>query len=281
MRGWLFSLFMLGCAASAIAEPLSQRVFTDEVIAAFQKSGEANCVRRLDDGGFTFGRTESDCDSQNVFTDRTYGEYLKFPDTKTDIIERLVRIALESFSPNNSEKPFPSDYLERLVLILRPADYGLEMAGDNDFFSRPFAGALKAYIALDSADRLMVAPRAGFPDSGFTDDVLFALAEANTRARVGKLDYQFLSGAWMVAADSGLAPSLLALPKACATDTESYFALLIDGFNYVTAYASDASAVTDISNIARAGIDAGGLPSEPLLLCQNGQWSVKAPDSLN
>ncbi len=177
MRAVVLWIFAAVFGSYAWAETISRSAFTDHVIAALKSEGLANCVRRLDEGGFSFGPDEADCDGLRIFTDNQYQAYLLDPENKSTYAGKLISVARDALAAAEEGVAYPSDYMESLVVIVRPEDYGSELGGDahKDMISRPLTGTYRIFLAFDSPDRLMATGRGGMPFIGMSDHELFSL----------------------------------------------------------------------------------------------------------
>lgn len=276
MRAVVFWVFAAVAGGFAWAETISRSEFTDDVIAALKSEGLANCVRRLDEGGFSFGPDEADCDSLRIFTDNQYQAYLGDPENKGTYAGKLISVARDALSAAEEGVAYPSDYMESLVVIVRPEDYGSELGGDahKDMISRPLAGTYRIFLAFDAPDRLMAIGRGGMPFIGMSDDELFELAAKNTRKRMGAVSRTPEMGITVVHSEGGLAPSLLALPETCAEEAPSYYALMLDGFTHAEVPEGEAEAVTQLARIGMYNLIWEKRGYDTLLHCSDGKWGV-------
>lgn len=274
MRAVVLWIFAAAFGSFAWAETISRGAFTDDVIAALKSEGLASCVRRLDEGGFSVGADETDCDSLRIFTDNQYRAYLLDPENKSTYIGKLIAVARDALAVAEEGLAYPSDYMESLVVIVRPEDYGSELGTDahKDLVSRPLAGTYRIFLAFDSPDRLMATGREGMPFIGMSDDELFELAAENTRNRMGAVSRTPEMGVIVVHAEGGLAPSLLALPETCAEEAQGYYALMLDGFTHAEVPEGETEAVTQLARIGMYNFIWQDSRYDTLLHCSGGNW---------
>lgn len=257
-------------------------MFTDDVIAALKSEGLANCVRRLDEGGFSFGTDEADCDGLRMFTENQYKAYLLDPENKSTYIDKLTTLARDALAAAEDGESYPSDYMESLIVIVRPENYGSELGIDapKNMISRPLAGTYRIFLAFDFPEKLMATGRGGMPFMGMSDDDLFELAAENTRNRMGAVNRSPEMGVTMVYSEGGLAPSLLALPETCAGETPGYYALMLDSFTHAEVPEGDPEAVTQLARIGMYNFIWEKSRYDTLLHCSGGKWGAADMQSL-
>lgn len=258
----------------AWAQPVSWGVFTDDVIAALKSEGLANCVRRLDEGGFSFGPDEDDCDGLRMFTENQYKAYLLDPENRCIYIDKLTNLARNVVASSADGKTYPADYMESLIVIVRPETYGSELGVDapTDMTSRPLAGSYRIFLAFDFPDKLMATGLKGIPFAGMSEDDLFELAAENTRKRMGAVSRTPDMGVTLVHSEGSLSPSLLALPETCTEETPGYYALMLDGFTYAEVPEGAPEAVTQLARIGMYNFIWEDSRYDTLLHCSGGEW---------
>jgi len=279
-NAFVFCLVACSLAESGLAEGgqtrLTQEQFTDEVIAALTAKDAVDCVRRTDEGSFTFGAGAEDCSERAMYTDNLYAAYLADADRKDELISRLVTVATNALEGGDQAADLPRDYHERLVVILRPSTYGTGILNGTPplkLVMRPFAGDMSTILALDSADTLMPMTKPMLDQAELSEDDLYALAFVNTSRRIGPIENERDGDLEYVYAPSGLATGVLALPSSCMADTQPYYALVLDRDTYVSA---PASAETGVSTLAAHVLklqSANTGFSQSLMYCRYGTWS--------
>lgn len=274
MRAWVIWIVAAAIGGFAYAQPVSWGMFTDEVIASLKSEGIATCVRRLDEGGFSFGPDETDCDVFRVFTENQYKAYLLDPENKSIYIDKLTTLAQDVVASSADEESYPPDYMESLIVIVRPETYGSELGVDapKDMTSRPLAGSYRIFLAFDFPDKLMVTGLKGIPFAGLSEDDLFELAAENTRKRMGAVSRTPDMGVTVVHSEGSLSPSLLALPETCTEETPGYYALMLDGFTYAEVPEGAPEAVTQLARIGMYNLIWEKRGYDTLLHCSGGAW---------
>ena len=281
-------LFIIACAPGISAsrasaqELLTLEQFTDEVISVLKATGAVECVNRLDEGGFHYGTTPDDCENFAMFTDNIYNVYRAEPERKDDLISRLVNASVETLLSDDDFGRLPDDYQERLVVVLRPVDYGAPVLDSPpiELVMRPVAGDMAAMLAVDSADALMPLVPDMVEESDKPEDELYAMAYENTRQRMGRVEREKDGELEYVYAATGLATGILALPKSCTAKTKPYYAVVLDRDTFVRA---SGGARAGVGALARFVLDHRGQNtsfSETLMYCHNGEWSAADPAAL-
>lgn len=278
----MFLVFLTACAPGTSDKQVSAQglltleQFTDEVIRELRATGEIECVNRIDGGGFHYGATSGDCETFTMFTDNTYNAYKAEPERKDALISRLVNVSVEALLSADGIGSLPDDYQDRLVVVLRPTDYGAPVPDSPPIglVMRPIAGDMAAMLAVDSADSLMPLLPDMVEESGKPEDELFALAYENTRQRMGRVEREKDGDLEYVYAATGLATGILALPKSCTAKTKPYYAVVLDRDTFVR---SSEVAKAGVGALARFVLDHRGQNtsfSETLMYCHNGEWSA-------
>jgi hypothetical protein len=146
-------------------------------------------------------------DGSSLYVGNAYERYLNDPEALETIVGQMARTSLAADAS-------PSVTRESLVVLIRPIDY-LTLSGLDKikFLTRPFAGDFIEIVAVDGEEtfRMTAADQVTplFPDEA----AAWARAEANTRAKMGRMDIDTLEpGVWTITNESSLALNFVNQP---------------------------------------------------------------------
>ena len=284
MRNFFLGSLLLCVGCDASAKVLTQKAFTDEVIANIQSAEQARCVRRQDDGSFTFGPNEGDCDSVQIFTDNTYATYLDTPDDKVAHIELLISTALKIHGQIAQEGVLEAGFRENLVAIVRPESYLAMQTPDGSasahLLSRPLAGDLHIILAHNEPELLRMAGDDLPTNAEMSESELFDIAFENSRKKMGEITAEVIDGVELRTAESSLISAELALPENCGAETSPYFAALIDRNVYMLAPADQPVRIRSFLGRYTFELGARSILSPTILHCEGGRWTAVEPSAL-
>lgn len=275
-RGLKYAAFAAAIAWSPLtrAQPVDDIVaFRDAVAAAIKAQAPTACVKVLNDITLNIGASTTDCNG-TLAVENQYADVMRGGD-RADAIARLARTAVATLSPEELsalDRP-------RIVVVLRPKDYGRGMPGGKplELVSRPFAGDLMAVLMFDSAESLRGMTPPDLEKVGLTADTAFALAAENLRRRVGRVDNENVDDFEVIAADSGLATGLLALPEACDAKTPDRFFFVFNKNGYASVPMRNRAVARRFLTMADNMSASGESMSQTAIACQAGRW-VAAKD---
>ena len=268
------ALALLLAGQGAATVPLGPAAFRDRVEAAVTAQTHWP-VAALDERRFT--ATRADGSELTVSIDEVYARYLRNPAAVDALIERFVPAALG---------PEGEATVDQLVVILRPADYlqrslPADVPRTDVLASRPMAGDLAWYLAVDAPRTIRLASPADLARWHLDEAAAWARAVANVKGRVGPLEQTRLGdedGADGLGAKSGLAPSVLADPAMCGPAAPEgaggQLVLLYARDLYLYALPADAA---HFWTRARAEIAAGRSLSHTVVTCRAGRWVTATP----
>jgi hypothetical protein len=276
------ALFFLAAAAPAIAADvdLSVTAFRDRMAVAM-RGATGNAVETVDDR--TLKTKKADGTELTVSIDNAYVEYQADHSRLDAIIAKYARIL--SASTDKLE-----DAASQLVVIVRPSDYikrslppGAKL--DSILPPRPMAGDLAFFLAVDSPEMIRTATRDDLSRWKLDEAAAWTQALANIHQHVGPLDMIRLGGEdgpGGIAADSGLAPSILAESAFCGpkaqNGTEGQVVLLYARDMFLYAAPTDHEQTDRFWKAAKAEIAARRSLSSTPLTCHDGHWvAAKAP----
>ena len=150
-------------------------------------------------------------DASSLYVGNAYERYLNDPGALETIVSQMARTALVA---NASISVTP----ESLVVLIRPTDYVTQPGLDKlKFLTRPFAGDFIEIVAVDGEETFQMTAADQitplFPDEASA----WARAEANTRAKMGRMDIGTLEpGVWTVSNESSLALNFVNQPDTWA-----------------------------------------------------------------
>ncbi len=264
----------LALASPAWAGAMSKVEFRMEVRDAIHKLSPKATIQMVGDDSLRVQPPGAKPDDgMSVFLGNAYERYLNDPEALETIVGQITRTALAA----DLSAPVDKD---RLVVLIRPVDYVTQPGFDKiKFLIRPFAGDFIKIVAIDDPETFRMGSADDVRPLFADDDALWAQAEANTRARMGKLEIDELEpGVWTVTNDTSLALNFAEQPDlwrvhgvAVTGDPVVVFLqrnllLLVDG--------------GDKDRVQRAATFASQLAGEPEIISttmftrHNGVWSV-------
>lgn len=273
------ALLVIAAAAPVTDAPLSALQFRDRMASAWQ---DRFGTKVTPVSPMSFDAKLPDGTAVRVNTDNAYSRYLAQPAELDAIIAVHLQGLVDSGNPG-------ADTLDQLVVIIRPTNYltaNVAPGADPSKFppTRPFAGDLSLFLAVDSPTAIRTAS---------TDDLarwhidLAAAWErglANIKPRVGTLQIMRMiddNGASGITAESGLAPSVLALPQMCAADApranEVQVVLIISRDAYLFGTPDDPDSMARFWRDAKVAIANKTAMSITPITCRNGAWVAVTP----
>jgi hypothetical protein len=280
MQMWLALLFFLVLGSPALAQDLlSPAQFRDAGIALIRAQDPSAQIELRDELGINVRRDPSNPQSEFFLNfDNGYRDYRNSPERMTEILDRLVRLALTP--------PDATPTRERMVSVVRSrnrvegyrAAYA-RMDPPSEIVARPLTGDLYEVIVYDSAEAVQFATRESLRDVGLTEDQAWHVARTNIPARMGvPVVSEFNEapqGMRWVAGGNGLAPSALLRADVCAGTPGDLF--LVPGSDgYWRADARDARALAFFSGFARHLISSGQSESSSVLTCRDDRLTLLA-----
>lgn len=282
MRLVAAALLFLAAAAPARADDgtLSPVAFRDRLATAMS-AATGNKSDPVDDR--TFRTRSGDGTEVTVSIDSAFAEYRADPSRLDAIIGKYARVL--SASTEKLKEP-----IDQLVLIVRPSDYltrSLPPGASRKTLvpPRPMAGDLSYFLAVDSPETIRTATTDDLKRWDIDEANAWTRALANIRVHVGALDVIQLideNGPRGIAADSGLAPSILAEPAFCGPaareGSEGQLILLYARDMFLFALPADREQTARFWTAAKEAIAGGHSLSSTPLTCHDGHWVVaKAP----
>lgn len=253
---------------SAWAQPLlSREQFRDRVVEEARRTYPTATVAPVGELAFSAKGLPTGVDL-NANLDNAYALYAADPETLADIVGRHVRALAVTDEAVGDER-------SRVVAIIRHRDLLAAFRGRDPVW-RPFVGDLVEIIAIDSAETIMIPPVNVLAGYGVTADEAWALAASNLRARLGPLRIGALeegSTVVVVAADSGLAPSILSDPAFCTAGEPDRFYFLLSREAFVSADSSLPGAEADFRRAVQE-LRRGQTASDTPFVCRGGEYVV-------
>lgn len=263
---------LVACGPPANAEAgMSAREFRELFVDRVQAALPGTRLKRVDDEvlEITLPGKAPDRTSLRI----AYIEYLRAPGDVEGVIGRVIA----TLSQDDSELAASVD---RLVVILRPpkptVDHG-DLDDVRDLITRPFAGDLVQILAIDSAASLRYAEREDLQKLKLSEDEAWARGLANLKTRMGLLDVAPMEGAEdliAVSGHSGLAPSALLLPGACAPGKNSLPILVLARHFFVHPVDGKAVTMGGFWRLAEFEATSPEAFSRKVIACRDGQWAT-------
>lgn len=226
----------------------------------------------------TFTTKSSDGTDLTVSIDNAYSDYINAPARLDDIIGVFVTTLDQARNTNES--------VDQLVVIVRPSDYlvrslppGASLAAFVG--SRPLAGDLSLYLAVDSPTALRTAIMDDLRRWKIDEAKAWSIGTSNLKARIGPLSVVHFGDAngptgW--GADSGLAPSMLADPDVCGPTAPEWLnrmiVLVLTRDTLLFALPDDKHQTTEFWAAAKAAIAAQSSLSSTPITCRGGHWAA-------
>lgn len=265
--------------AAAADPPLSPSAFRDR-LAASMTSTTGFPAKLVDDR--TFVTKDGEGTEITIFIDNAYQQYLSQPDQLDAVIKRFTAV----FTTKE-----PTAGLDQLTVIVRPSDYVTQSLGAGASLaaipaSRPLAGDLALFLAIDSPESIRTANLDDLKKWGVTEDQAWANAFGSIKARIGPLGFAQLEGepdSSALVADSGLAPSVLADPAFCGPEKSDglneAIVLLISRHTLLFGFPKEKASIASFWSVAKREISANTTVSSTPITCRNGRWEpVAIPD---
>jgi hypothetical protein len=282
MKTLLLALAMLVATAAAPVSdaPLSALQFRDATAAAWrdrygttpEPAGPTSFDAKLPDGK-----------AVRVYIDNAYQLYLQDPASLDAVIARHLQGLADSDETATAD-------LDQLVIIVRPTTYLTDSAAPGADLSkslptRPFAGDLSLFLAVDSPTTIRTASTDDLARWRIDTAAAWQRAYANIKPRVGPLQMFRLrddNGASGIGAESGLAPSVLALPQMCGPEAaegdNSQVVLVVSRDAFLFGVPGDADSMARFWREAKAAIAGDATLSLTPVTCKKGAWiSVPVP----
>lgn len=207
--GWLMAgLLALALAGPAWAGVMSKAEFRLELGDAVHKLSPKAKIETVDDDTLRVVLPGAKPDEGvSMFIENAYARYLNRPETLETIIGQMARSVLAT---RDLAKVTP----ENLVVLIRPTDYLAQPGFESiKFMTRPFADGFMQILMIDGAETFQMAAAdqiaALFPEEASA----WARAEANTRAKMGRMDIETLEpGVWTITNESSLALTFVNQP---------------------------------------------------------------------
>lgn len=211
-RTSVLAILAMLCLTAASPNLLSGPAFRDAYVDALRTAIPDVEVELRDDETFT---AKWDADKEiEVNTGNAYRRYREDPDELAAILARYVAVVTQLDEPGASDPG-------TLVILIRPADYveGAVRfvaakpgppAVDPTPLSRPLAGDLRAYVAVDSATAFSIPAAADLRDKLKLDDAaIWDRALANTTPQLLRPRPPGRKAVSIITTGKGLAASLL------------------------------------------------------------------------
>jgi hypothetical protein len=263
---------LLGCGrgtASAETE-MSPKAFREFVIAHGQHVLPDAQFRRIDDETVEVVRPGGA--STRLSLKVAYVEYLRAPEGPEVIADALIAALREG--------EVAAD-VTRLVAILRPAGHNVEVGSKGrGLITRPFVGDLLQVLAIDSEESISYATAEVLGTLGLTEDQAWAQARENLPERIGRLDIGAMEDAEefvAVNSESGLAPSSLLLPSACAQGASGRPLLVLARHFFIMPANAEPQTTQAFWNLARYEATNPDRFSGKVIVCSDGRWTVAEP----
>lgn len=266
---------LIGCsprAASAEGE-LSPRAFRELYITRVQAALPGTRFRRLDDE--TVEITLPGKEAGRASMRMAYVEYLRSPDQLDDVIDRAIA-TLRQDEAELDPKP------ERLVVILRTMDTDTQLGTSRPrkLITRPFAGDLVQFLAIDSPAAIQYADNETLQVLNMSEDAAWARALANLPSRIGRLEVapmEDLEQLTATSSESGLANSALLLPGACTPGANGKLTLMLARHFFVQPTTGDERTIAGFWRLARFELTNPEAYSRTAIACRDGRWAAVEP----
>lgn len=271
----LLSAIALFSATTAFAaeNPLSPSEFRDR-LALTMEAETGSPTHPVDD--WTFRAKDSDGEEITVNVDNAYNQYLAAPDELEAI---LVRYSAAMANINEAAGP------DQLVVIVRPADYVIRSLAETmvlqDFpASRPLAGDLALFLAIDSPDSIRTASLRDLRGWGLSEEQAWERSLASVKNRMGEIGFAQLEGeqnSTVLVAASGLAPSLLATDALCAPEKpnglDRAIVFLLSRDMLLLGFPDDDPSIKAFWNVVQGQLQGGAAMSKTPITCSEGRWA--------
>ncbi len=263
-------------AAPAKAELLELAAFRDQLakaVAAVTK----NPTQIVDER--TFKAKNSDGEEITISIDNAFAQYSANPASLNQLINRFSQMVVASAEKSN-------DTIDQLVIIVRPSDYivrslGPEKSQEKIISGRALAGDLSYFLAVDSSQTIRSAGRTDLERWKIDEASAWVRAVANVKKRLGPLSIIRLgdeNGPSGLAADSGLAPSILSDPAFCSSERpegmKGQLLLVYSRDVMLFALPQDAEQMKRFWAATKSEIAAGRSMSSTPITCRGGRWAA-------
>ena len=271
--------FFLGLVALFVSAPalaqseidvLSPAEFRDH-LAAYVEAETDYRAKHVDEWTFI---AESDAGDVRFNTQNAYRQYIADPPSIANVFSTYINALLEVGA---------TKIAGQIILVVRPSD---QIENSNlaqtrsieDIFPAPrqFAGDLSLFLAIDKPSSIAYLTHDDLSDFDLTEDEAWTIALGSTPVRIGELSAASYDEAFVITADSGLAPSALADPSFCGPEGNPAVAgavtLAIANDMFLIGLPSIARSLQSFWSTARNVVEIGQSASETPLLCQDGKW---------
>lgn len=280
----LLTLFGISCSKQTNVQTLSQSEFSDSVAAAIGQKHPDLCIKKHDSATIYIGRDEKACREVTISTTYVFEHYLSNPTQLRIFVDGLTataNTAIESISQN-----LPEIESSRIVFVIRPTAYVEYSPNNKDLpggVLRPFVGDLIILMVERNGEQARSLTFADLKRLGLSEDKAWTLALENVKAQIGALQTSpNSSGAEVVTATSGLAPSHLLLPGTCTPGGANFDAFLVSRDTYFYADQKSATATAMLAGYVAQLLKSGeNTYSNTLISCINGRWFASKFDGNN
>lgn len=268
-----FAAVLLGCARgaeSADAE-MSPKAFREFFIGYGQQALPGAQFTRIDND--TVEVVQPGDVAVRLSLKTAYVEYLRAPEAQDLIAGALIATLREGDVVADAE---------RLVAILRPAGHDVEIGvtSRGELITRPFVGDLVQVLAIDSEESISYATVDVLQTLGLSEEQAWARARENLQERIGRLDVgpmEEAPGLIAVNSESGLAPSSLLLPSACAQGANLRPLLVLARHFFIMPADTESQTTRAFWNLARYEATNPDRFSGKVIACREGRWTVAEP----
>lgn len=212
-------------------------------------------------------------DGASMYVGNAYARYLNKPEALETIVGQMARTVLAIDAPAPATK-------ESLIVLIRPADYVRQPGFDKiKFVTRPFAGDFIEIVAVDSEESFQMAAADKMIPLLGDEAAIWTQAEANTRAKMGKLRIEALEpGVWTVTNDSSLALNFVDQPDLWPihglTMTGDPVAVFMQRNLLLLADGGDKDRLQRVATFVKQVGDDPETMSTTIFTRRNGVWSV-------
>lgn len=271
--------FFLGLVALFVSAPALAQSEIDVLspaefrvhLAAYVEAETDYRAKHVDEWTFI---AESDAGDVRFNTQNAYRQYIADPPSIANVFATYINALLEVGA---------TKIAGQIILVVRPSD---QIENSNlaqtrsieDIFPAPrqFAGDLSLFLAIDKPSSIAYLTHDDLSDFDLTEDEAWTIALGSTPVRIGELSAASYDEAFVITADSGLAPSALADPSFCGPEGNPAVAgavtLAIANDMFLIGLPSIESSMQSFWSTARNVVEIGQSASETPLLCQDGKW---------